>query len=218
MLRRRPCLVPTWRGWAVLLLGCALVAFVTFWKAYSFLALTAPEPGGVLVVEGWAPDYALEAAKAEFHRAQYSKLYVTGGPLEYGAPLSEYKTYADLGAATLLKLGLRADQVQAVPAARALRDRTFNSAIFFKRWLRDHHQGPGRFTLMTVGAHARRTRLMFQKAFGKDALVGVIAVPEEGYDAGHWWHSSAGVRTVINEGLAYIYARFFFYPDLTQEK
>jgi hypothetical protein len=55
--------------------------------------------------------------------------------------------------------------------------------------------------------------LLFQKALGDNILVGVIAAPNSRYDANEWWTSSAGVRTLIGEALAYLYARFLFYPQ-----
>ena len=33
------------------------------------------------------------------------------------------------------------------------------------------------------------------------------------YDAKHWWRSSEGVREVLGEGIAYIYAKFFFWSE-----
>ena len=40
------------------------------------------------MVEGWVPDYVLADAITEFGRHPYSRLYVVGGPLGQGAPLS----------------------------------------------------------------------------------------------------------------------------------
>jgi uncharacterized SAM-binding protein YcdF (DUF218 family) len=210
LLRQRPCLVPTWRGWLVLLLIALLLANMAVREIHPFLAVTDPLPGGVLVVEGWAPDYALAEAAAEFRRNHYSKLYVTGGPLEWGASLAEYKTHAEGGAAILLKLGLGTNEVQAVPAPLVRQDRSYAAAATLNAWLRNHGISPDRVHLMTEGPHARRSRLMFQKALGKDVAVGVTAVPNRDYDARHWWRSSAGVRTVVDEVIAYGYARFFF--------
>ena len=212
LLRRRQCVVPTWRGWLVLIASCALLTVVLVRTAYPFLAVEDPKPGGVLVVEGWASDRVMQTAVEEFRRNHYDKLYATGGPVELGGPLSEYKTYAELAAATLLKLGLNTNDVQAVPAASVRRDRTYNSAIFLKKWLREHNVAAAKVNLLTVGPHARRSRLMFEKALGEGAVVGVIAIPSEEYDPGHWWRSSAGVRTVIGEAMAYGYARFIFHP------
>src|SRR6266852_4160602 len=87
-LQRRECLLPTWRGWLVLLLAVAALIVFSIRGAYSFLALNDPVDNGALVVEGWLPDYALEQTIAEFGRGHYRRVFVTGGPLENGAPLS----------------------------------------------------------------------------------------------------------------------------------
>jgi uncharacterized SAM-binding protein YcdF (DUF218 family) len=175
-----------------------------------FLAVNAPIPGGVMVVEGWASDHAIDAAIAELQRNHYDKVFVTGGPIEHGAPLSEYNTQAEFGAAVLLKKGLSPAQVEAVPSPLVTKDRTFTEALTLKKWLREHGQSCSKFNLITEGPHARRSRLMFQKALGPGAEVGVIPVPPLSYDEKHWWRSSPGVRTVIGEALAYGYARFLF--------
>ena len=121
---RRECVRLTLRGWLLLLLVGLLLAITAIRQAQPFLAITDAIPRGALVVEGWAPDYALEETIAEFRRHSYPQLYVVGTPLERGAPLSEYKTYADLGAATLIRLGLEREAIQAVPAPEARQDRT----------------------------------------------------------------------------------------------
>jgi hypothetical protein len=210
LLRRRQCLVPTWRGWLALVLGLAALALIAVREIHPFLAVTKPVTGGLLVVEGWAPDYALEAAVEEFSRNHYDKLYVIGGPLEHGGPLSEYKTLAERGAATLLKLGLSTNAVQAVPAPLVRQDRTYTAAVSLRNWLRQHGISPAKIHLLSEGAHARRSRLLVKKALGPGTVVGVTAIPIKDYDPQHWWRSSAGVRMVIGEALAYAYARCLF--------
>jgi hypothetical protein len=64
--------------------------------------------------------------------------------------------------------------------------------------------------VVTLGAHARRSRLLFQKALGDEFQVGVIAIEDRQFDPNHWWQSSAGVRRVIDELVAYLYARTLF--------
>ena len=68
------------------------------------------------------------------------------------------------------------------------------------------------FNVLTLGVHARRSRLLFRKAFGSDLPIGVIAVQNREYDPVRWWSSSEGAKEVISEGVAYLYARFFFSP------
>jgi uncharacterized SAM-binding protein YcdF (DUF218 family) len=212
MLRRRQCLMPTLRGGVVLASSLVALAFLAAIELHPFLAVTDPVPGGALVVEGWVPDYMLEAAIAEFKQKPYDRLYVTGIPLQQGAPLSEYKNYADLGAAILIKLGLSTNEVQAVPTGLTRRDRTYASALSLKHWWREHHLAPTRVNIITSGPHARRSRLLFEKALGKSVTVGVIALAANDYDERHWWQSSPGVRITISEALAYAYARLLFYP------
>ena len=212
LFRRRECLVPTWRGWIVLLaIGVGLTAIAAR-EIYPFLAVNEPIPGGVLVVEGWLPDYALEETVAEFRRDQSRRLFVTGGPIERGAPLVEYRSSAELCAATLFRLGLETNAVQAVPARKVRRDRTYASAVTLKNWLDQHGIGRTNINVISVGAHARRTRLLFAKAFGDGYTVGIICIEDQSYDPHRWWESSAGVRTIMGESIAYLYARLLFKP------
>jgi hypothetical protein len=193
----------------LLILG-GLLATVSVRQAHSFLAASAPLPDGLLVVEGWAPDYALEETLTVFRQGRYSRLFVSGGPLTQGAPLSEYRTHAELGAATLAKLGAVTNTLQAVPAPFVRQDRTYASAVALRNWLREQGGGRTNLTVISVGAHARRTRLLYEEAFGKEAKVGIIAVEPREYEPARWWRSSQGFRQVIDELIAYVYARLWF--------
>jgi hypothetical protein len=180
---------------------------------HPFLAPNAPVPSTTLIIEGWSGDATLELAITEFKERHYDKLFVTGGPIEMGAPLSKFNSYAELGAAILLKMGLNSNVVQAVPSPWVRQDRTYTSALFLRKWFEARGDTPATINLVSTGPHARRSRLVYQKAFGKRVRVGVLAMPVSDYDPNHWWRSSAGVRTVIGEAIAYVYARFFFWPS-----
>jgi hypothetical protein len=43
-------------------------------------------------------------------------------------------------------------------------------------------------------------------------------VPNPDYDAKHWWQYSEGVRDVLSEGVAYLYAKFFFWPGAAKPR
>jgi uncharacterized SAM-binding protein YcdF (DUF218 family) len=178
---------------------------------YPFLAVSEPKPGGVLVIEGWVPDSVLQAGVAEFNRHHYDKVFVTGGPIEQGGALSIYKNEADLCAAALLRLGMNSNLLQSVPAPGARQGRTYAAAVALKQCWRAHEMAPTNVNLFTVGPHARRSRLLFKRALGKEVAVGVVALPTDGYDVRHWWRSSRGFRTVTSELLAYCYARAMFW-------
>ncbi len=209
LLRRRVCVIPTWRGWLALL-GLLTVAGVAFVRVlHPLLTVNQPILADFLIVEGWGPDFVMKASIVEFHRGGYHQMIVTGGSLEKGSPLMQYRTTADLGAETIRALGLTTN-VLALPAPEVRKDRTYTSALVLKRWFHQQGLSPVRFNVLTIGPHARRTRMMFQKAFGNEAEIGIIAVPDERYDEQHWWASSQGVRATIDELVAYVYAVTLF--------
>lgn len=212
LVRSRQVWVPTWKGGLLLLAGLLICGRLLVPRIHDFLAMNKPSQASILVVEGWMTDSCLEDVVKEFHAQAYSQVLVTGGPIEFGAPLSEYKTMAQRGAETLLRMGLSTNQVQAVPSAHVRQDRTYTSALALQAWFRAHGQPPARITLVSQGPHARRSRLLFQMALGKGTTVGVIALPATDYDEATWWRTSSGVRDVIGELLAYFYARVLFRP------
>jgi hypothetical protein len=149
------------------------------------------------------PDDALASALVGFKKGSYRMLYVTCGPIELGNHLSSYQSYAELGAATLSRIGMPADILQAIPGPRAVKDRTYTSAIALRDWQRANGITPTRYLVISLGPHARRTRLLFEMAMGERTEVGITAVREHDYDEDHWRRSSVGVRTVTGEAIAY---------------
>jgi hypothetical protein len=64
--------------------------------------------------------------------------------------------------------------------------------------------------LMSLGVHSRRSRLLFDQAFDGDLRVGIIAVEDRNSYGEYWWKFSNGVRSIVNELFAYIYALLVF--------
>lgn len=212
LVQRRTGWFPTWRGWLAgfgLLLVFALLAVR---RLHPFLAVTAPVESEFLAVEGWVPDFVHAAGLKEFRKGGYKLLLVPGGPLEKGEPLSEYRTFAEFGAAVLHRYGCPTNVLRAVPAPKVRHDRTYASAYALRLWLEREQLLPRRLNVVTADSHARRTRLLFQKAFGEATEIGIIAIPDDRFDSNRWWRSSQGFRTVTGEAIGYIYARFLFSP------
>ena len=210
LFRRRECVVPTLRGWLVILLVCAGLAVGFVRNIYSFLAVNDPQPGGVLVVEGWASEEVMQIVIEEFQRGHYDGIYCTGGPIEDSSPLAPFHTFAEYGAMLLAKLGCDPKRVHVVPSPKAVRDRTYFSAVSLKRSLAEQGNVSPTVNLFSMGAHSRRSRLLFQKAFGDQARIGIVVADNPDYDPRRWWTTSAGFRNVTDEVIAYLYARFLF--------
>ena len=217
LLERRERWGLSWRGRLVLALAGLLLGAVWVLNIHPFLAPTQRVDARILVVEGWVHEYAIRAAAAEFQAGHYQKIYTTGGPITgTDGATNDFNTAASVGAELLAKVGVAGEFIQMVPSHVTGRDRTYNSAAALRDWFREHQIAPRSVNVLTEDAHARRTRLLFQEALGREVAVGIIAVPNPDYDARRWWRYSEGVREILGESIAYLYATVFFSPATAQ--
>lgn len=208
LLKRQEMWTLTGQGWVIAMGAIASVIFFSITHLYPFLAVTSPIKTDVLVVEGWVTDYAVEQAFTEFKSGSYRQIFTTGGPVERGFYLVEYNNFAAIAGATLKKLGVQPEKVTVVPAPDVIKDRTHASAIALRQWLADSNSPIKSLNLLTSDAHARRSWRIFQQVLAPKIKVGIIAAKPVNYNPNKWWISSEGVRTVISETIAYIYALF----------
>jgi uncharacterized SAM-binding protein YcdF (DUF218 family) len=204
----------SWKGW--LLFGFLFVGLgiLLVRNIHPFLAVTHRSDADTLVVEGWVSQYTIRAAVSEFKQGHYQRVFTTGGPFAgSGGYTNDYNTTAHQGCVRLQSAGLSADVIQMIPSRVPDRDRTYSDAVALRNWLRQHHVPVHNINVITEAAHARRSRLLFQRALGPDIKVGIVSVPSPDYDSKHWWHYSDGVKEIISEGAAYLYARLLFHPS-----
>ena len=212
LLVRHPRWSPTPLGCLALLFAVAFGVALLVLEVHPFLAVTERTGTPYLVVEGWVPNYALEESIAEFKSKPYRKIFTVGGAILNGVNVEPSDNDADYTAKRLTWLGMQSALVQPVPSGAHFRDRTYSSALALKEWLDHHEPGLRSFNLVTVGVHGRRSRLLFQEAFGDKVRVGIISIDDREYDPKRWWQYSEGVKEVLSEGAGYLYARFFFHP------
>jgi hypothetical protein len=184
-----------------------------FFGIYPFLSVSKPVQSDVLVVEGWVHDYAIKRAVESVERGMYDSVFVTGGPVEgSGGFTSDFNTSANVGAARLRAAGMDAGKVTAVPSRVSGRDRTYSSAIALRDFFAAQRRSVTGLTILTEAPHARRSRLLFGKAFGNSVEIGTLPIASPDYDSARWWRYSQGVRDMIGESIAYLYARLCFWP------
>jgi len=212
LFQKKECRTLTVRSWLILITIALAILLTLICKLHSFLAISEPLPAEILVVEGWMPDYCMQIARTEFNTGKYRLLVTTGEPVIYGYYLTDYKNHAQIAAATLCKMGFDSTLVIAVPGNGVEKDRTYASAMALRNWLKNSNSNVHAVNLLSLGPHARRSRLIFQKALGDGIKVGVIAAKNLSYDENNWWRTSNGVRTVLAEAIGYVYAKFFFFP------
>lgn len=210
LIKRQELWTLTGWGWGITIPLIASLIYFTITHIHPFLAVNLPiKSAELLVVEGWVPDYAIEEALTEFKSGAYRQIITTGGTLEIGNYLTDYTNFAQVSAATFQKLGLAPQKVVAVPTPFVIKDRSYASAAEFSRWLSQTNFQIKSINLFSWDAHTRRSWLLFKKILEPKIKVGIIAAKTRDYNPSKWWVSSQGVRTVINEVIAYIYAQFF---------
>jgi hypothetical protein len=213
LLTRREQWSLSWRGWIVALMMLLIGAYGFMINVHPFFAITERVDTRLLAVEGWVSPHAIRAAAGEVQSHPYDRVFSTGGPVRgTGAYTNDFNTAADVGGDRLKAAGVTSGLVQVVPSRVMARDRTYSSAIALHEWCQNNGVELSSINVLTEDVHARRTRLLYQKAFGDRVRIGIIAVPNPDYDARYWWRYSEGVRAVIGESVAYFYARCIFRP------
>jgi hypothetical protein len=164
------------------------------------------------VVEGWIPTGTLPTVAGILTAQNAEHILVVRGLKNVDDVYESGRYSGDYVAQTLVNNGIPREKVETLFFPVAQKDRTFHSGLVVQRWLHDHAPTTSALNLVTVGPHARRSRLLYEKALGDTIQVGIISAVHPDYDPRNWWKNSAGVRDVVGEAIAYLYARFLFFP------
>lgn len=198
----------TWQGFFLLFMLFGGLFYSVTRQLYPFLFQQHPvQDAEMVIIEGWLADAELKEA-AKFIRPRQIVI-TTGGPVVFGQKILQYDNYAELATARLIALGIPSETIITIPAPDTQRDRTYVSAQVARRKLEELGLFGKSANLYTVGAHARRSYLLFRRVFGEDYPLGVVAVAPQGYHLEQWYRYSAGVKHVVTELIAWIYAQFF---------
>lgn len=91
---------------------------------------------------------------------------------------NNYSSFAELARNRLLSLGVDSSLVLAIPGKRVRINRTLTSVIAFRDWLKESKIEVRGINIITVGTHARRTWMTYNKILEKKYNVGVISLPD----------------------------------------
>jgi hypothetical protein len=202
LIKRRTLWWPPLISWVLLLAvlagGCALWWF----KGEAFLSCSDRQPAEVLVVEGWVGVEGVRAAQQEYAQGGYQYIVVTGGLT--GKRWTERRwSQVEVAAIELGRMHVPSDRIITAPTLEAEEQRTFATAISAKQTLQARGIQPVSINVFSLGAHARRSRLIHAKVFGSGTKVGVVAWLPKGYGTGPWWRSSERADTLLKETAGY---------------
>ena len=207
LVEYKPQWTLTLRGVIVVLLLAAAGVLLIMSQIHSFLAFSKPIKADALVVEGWIGDEALKGAIAEFAQGDYKLLITTGAPIGKGFYLTQYQNTAELSSAILGDFGFDSTKLVTLPSSNVKRNRTAAAAFTVYEWLANTDLSVRSINLYSSNLHTRRSWLIFKQVLEPKIEVGVICAPSFDYEPKHWWTTSAGVRSVISETIAYLYSR-----------
>ena len=208
---RRTVYVPTLLGWTLLASFFALPGLWWFNYGEAFLSVTSRVPARILVVEGWVGPEGLKAAKAEFETGGYDYLVTSGGLVDPDDPENWTKegwTYAEGAGKALLRLGVPSEKVIFSPPRGVDRQRSYTSAVAVKEALSAVGIAPQSLNVFSSGAHARRTWMVYEKAYGPETKVGIIAFEPPAYASKAWWHSSERAIELMVQTVGFFYEFF----------
>jgi hypothetical protein len=214
LFRRREVVLPTIWGWLLVLglLGATAILlgrYVGVWLALSEPAVVdGGGPAALLVVEGWLPERELDDAAAYARQRGYRRVATSGGPIQSFSP---FATYAER-AAQRLSERLPGVLVVAVPTPPTGQDRTFATAVWLRDWAQQRAVPVETIDVYSLGAHARRTRLLYRMAFGEQTRVGIIAGTPHDSDVEHWWTTSEAAKAVLMEVVSLVWTQCCFWP------
>ena len=212
LFRPRQIWMPTIFGWFFLLAIALAICLFVVRNIYTFLAQNEPVGARVLVIEGWLAPEELDQAIQTYKKGGYERVVTTGGPISGWPELTVSSNYAKVAAEYLALHGVPRNAIISVPTPASAQERTFLSAVV----LRDSADQSGitldAIDLFSSGAHSRRSRLLFQMAFGQKVRIGVLAARPADYDPEVWWRTSSGVEAIVFQSIGLLWVKCFFWP------
>ena len=203
--------------WWVIVLSLMLTALLVLFglrNAAYYLAVSEPKHGNYLIVEGWLDDKSLDQALALFNsNSGYQFIITTGGPDERYSN-TKHLTYAEQSADYLLAKGLPSKEIIVISTPTSAQARTFLSAVMVREWFAVNNIENATMDIFTGSVHARRTHLLYTKAFGPINHIGIYASNPSRFDLSTWWQTSEGAKSVSTELIALIWTILFFDPGV----
>jgi hypothetical protein len=91
---------------------------------------------------------------------------------------NNFTSFAESARNELLSMGLDSSLVISVPGNRVRINRTLTSAMAFLEWLNKSNIKPEGINIITLGAHAKRTWMTYNKILDGKYNIGIISLPD----------------------------------------
>ena len=172
----------------------------------AFLSMTKRVPADTLIVEGWIGRESLPKAKKEFEQGGYKYLVITGGLT--GQTWSQNREHVtEIAERDLTRLGFPREKLFLAPCVDVEKQRTYVSALAARDMMEAKGLNAKGINVMSRGAHARRTYLVYGKVFPEIKVGSISWDPYTTQES--WWRSSSRAKELLDETFGYSYEALF---------
>lgn len=112
------------------------------------------------------------------------------------------RSNAEMTKKRLISMGVDSSLVIAIPGQKVRVNRTLTSALAFRDWLKTSGIKVSGINIVSIGTHARRTWITFNRVLHNSCKVGIISLPDRKRHA-----DDVRVLKTIRETIAFIYYR-----------
>jgi hypothetical protein len=173
----------------------------------TFFSITRRLPADILIVEGWIGPEGVCAAAQELSRGCYKYVVATGGEIRDRAD-GDSSSYAERAKQELIEFGVPESRIIVSPTSEIERQRTFKLAVTAWQSIQRAKVRPGAINIFTLGPHAMRSQLVYEKVFAPQVPVGVIAFTPSEYRIEPWWQSFSRTKCLFKEVVGYPFERW----------
>lgn len=122
--------------------------------------------------------------------------------------LNNYNSNAGLARNRIMSMGIDSAHIIATAGERVIINRTLTSALAFRDWLKTTNISVKGINIISLGAHTRRTWMIYNKILHKKYEIGIISLPDYNFS-----HSRVyKLIKTIRETLGIIYYWFILIP------
>jgi hypothetical protein len=122
--------------------------------------------------------------------------------------INNFNSNAEQARNRLLLMGIDSSLIIAVPGERVIINRTLTSALAFRNWLTTTDLNIKGINIISMGAHARRTWMTYNKVLDEKYEIGVISIP----DSNNSFLGKRKVLKTLRETLGIIYYWLILIP------
>ena len=122
--------------------------------------------------------------------------------------INNFNSNAELSRFRLISMGIDSTQIKATPGKRVTINRTLTSALSFRDWLKTTKIDIKGINIISLGAHTRRTWMIYNKILHKKYEIGIISLPDYDFNRSRLYRLLKTVR----ETLGIIYYWFILIP------